>query len=188
MQKTSRVSGLRIFRQILLAASDFWNDDQSLIFTMMYPPFHHTPLIPSYNLLVYLFEYVTLNDLWTDLAEAGTNGKEDPVEEQLELRAKVVLMKFADGMIHDSMVDLKGLRLEYFISTMREVVQEKVSMIFVGSSTFTLEEVGDIASLAQLHLEIFKTILHSGNSLRLSSIEGSPLTAVLIGISPLLPF
>lgn len=144
-------------------------------------------LIPSYNLLNHLFEYVTLHDLWMDITEASTSGKEDTVEEQLELRAKIVLMKFADGMVHNSILDLKGLRLEYSISTMREVIQEKVSIIFLRRNTFNFEEVGDIASLAQLHLEIYKTILHPANSFCYSSTEYSALTEVLIGIYTLLP-
>lgn len=126
--------------------------------------------------------------MWTDIAEASTSGKEDPVEAQLELRAKVVLMKFADGMIHNSMADLKGLRLVYFISTMREVVQEKVRVVFAGWNTFNFQEAVDIATLAQLHLEIYKTILHPANRVHLSSTESSSLTEVLIGIYTLLPF
>ena len=126
--------------------------------------------------------------MWTDIAEASTSGKEDSLEAQLELRAKVVLMKFADGMIHNSMAGLKGLRLVYSISTMKEVIQEKVRMVFAGSNTFNLQQAGDIVTLAQLHLEIFKTILHPAKSLHLSSTESSSLTEVLIGIYTLRPF
>jgi hypothetical protein len=50
---------------------------------------------------------------------------------------------------------------------------------------FGIEEVEDIASLVQLHLEIFKSLLQSEEGSKISKEESTALSEVLIGTSPL---
>jgi len=108
------------------------------------------------------------------------------VERQLELRAKVVLIKFADGMVHDSISGLlTGLRMGGFVSTMKDIVNGLMGRVLSDPGAFGIEKVEDIASLVQLHLEIFKSLLQSEEGTKISREESAALCEVLIGTSPL---
>jgi len=118
------------------------------------------------------------------IAASTKAAEDDRVERQLELDAKLVLMKLVDGMIHNSSgVDVKGLRLEYFISTMRNLIHDMLQPAFSDPTAYNMVEMEDIASLLILHLEIFKTTLQPDHDQKISQKESSSLIEVLIGTS-----
>ena len=119
------------------------------------------------------------------MATSMKDEKADEVERQLELYAKFVLMKFADGMVQDS-YSLEGLRLKYFVPTMKDLVDGNLHPAFSDPTAFGTEEIESMASLLILHLEILKTILQPDNNPNVSSKASSSLTQVLIGTPPFL--
>lgn len=143
------------------------------------------PLTDRYGLVRDLLSAVTIHDLWREIAASTGEGENHQIERQLELRGRLVLMKLADGMINDSILDLKGLRIECFVSTMKDLIDEKVQAALSTASTFNTEEVEGIASLLQLHLEIFKTLFQPDHNPNISSKESISLTGLLTGIPPI---
>ena len=87
-----------------------------------------------------MFSDVTIWELWKVLAIPTF--QTDSSDVVCKVDAQLVLLKFADGMIHEGDTkDLEGLNLEYFISTMTDLVKVMVAPLFVEPDSLSMEEI-----------------------------------------------
>lgn len=98
-----------------------------------------------------------------------------------KIDAQLILLKFADGMIHESDAkDLEGLNLKYFIFTMTYIVKVMVAPLFVESNSLSMEKISGITSSIRLHLDIFEHGLDTSTN-PLSVSDSSMLAEILVG-------
>jgi hypothetical protein len=96
--------------------------------------------------------------------------------ETFEPTASFILLKFADGMIHDSPSGFPPLDTLIPIMTDLNI---KVKNIFENSSSVTMSEIENISSSIRLLLDSFEVILNNSPT----SSTYSELAGTLIGIS-----
>ena len=95
--------------------------------------------------------------------------------------AQLVLLKFADGMIHEGDAkDLEGLNLKYFISTLSDLVRLIVAPLFVEPDSLNMEQISGITSSIRLHLDIFEHGLNTSTN-PLSATDSSQCAEILVG-------
>lgn len=125
-----------------------------------------------------MFAGISVWELWKALAipRFETNASESTFKSD----AQLVLIKFADGMMHEeSKLELEGLRLKYFLPTMTEL-EVSVSRLFANPDSVGMAELQDIASSIRLHLDIFEACLDTAKD-QLSSTDCSQLAELLVG-------
>lgn len=125
-----------------------------------------------------LFSTVSIWELWKAIAVPPLEANES--ESTSKSDAQLVLMKFADVIIHEeSMQEPEGLNINYFIPTMAEL-EVAVTRLFADSNSQGMAEIEDITSSIRLHLDIFETRLNTPNN-QLSLTDSSKLTELLVG-------
>jgi hypothetical protein len=126
-----------------------------------------------------MFSDVTIWELWKVLAIPTF--QTDSSDIVCKVDAQLVLLKFADGMIHEGDAkDLEGLNLGYFISTMTDLVKVMAAPLFVEPDSFSMEEISGITSSIRLHLDIFELGLNTSTN-PLTAADSSKLAETLVG-------
>lgn len=124
-----------------------------------------------------MFAKVSIWQLWNALAMpfVGTLGINS-----FKSDAQLVLIKFADGMIHEeSTPTLEGLNLKYFILMMMDLCNS-AGRLFETPDSLNMPEIQDISSSIRLHLDIFETCLDTTNN-PLSLTDTTQVAEILIG-------
>ena len=126
-----------------------------------------------------MFSDVTIWELWKALIKPTTQiGSSEII---CRIDAQLVLLKFADGMIHEGDTkDLDGLNLKYFIPTFTDMVKVTIAPLFVQSDCLTMEGIAGITSSLRLHFDIFEHGLNTSTN-PLSATDASQLAGTLVG-------
>jgi len=124
---------------------------------------------------------MNVSALWTRLEEV--NGSND--DHFLASDAQLVLLKFADGMLHAG--DVEYLDLSHFVAIMNGLVKVKVPRLFYEPVAFNDAQIQCLASSIRLLLDAFRTGLSDqGEPVEPpSSTVNASLADVLIGTKSL---